>query len=119
MAKDFESLLKRIESAGRSALERGVKVAGDELLRLAVRVNPHDEGTLQASANVRLSSSMDGQPEVLVGYNTKYAAKLHENPQFNFQKGRQGKYLSEPLEKNVDRFEKYIGHSLESSIRRA
>jgi len=35
-----------------------------------------------------------------VSYDTPYAARLHEHPEYNFQNGRQGKYLEEPAMQN-------------------
>lgn len=68
---------------------------GYELMRLSQKEVPHDEGTLQNSGTVE---PLRG--DVVVGYNTKYAARLHEHPEYRFQKGRKGKYLEDPIRNN-------------------
>ncbi len=99
---DFGQVLKRL-----SRIDRDIKPAaryargevGDELLRLSQKEVPHDEGTL---ANTGVSER-EGDEQV-VGYNTPYAARLHENPGYTFQKGRKGKYLEQPMKENIAPF---------------
>lgn len=87
-----------------------------ELLRLSQMEVPHDEGTLQNSGTVE---AIDG--EVVVGYHEKYAARLHEHPEYRFQKGRKGKYLEDPIKRNEDalniKFAKGIGDDLDKAIK--
>jgi hypothetical protein len=70
---------------------------GNEVLRLSQQEVPHDEGTLQNSGTVE----QDGD-NVIVGYHTEYAARLHEHPEYKFKKGRKGKYLEDPITRNQD-----------------
>lgn len=65
-----------------------------ELLRLTQLEVPHDEGTLQDSGVVEI---VPGTSFVVLGYNTIYAARLHEHPEYRFQKGRKGKYIEDPI----------------------
>ena len=67
-----------------------------EILRLSSFEVPHDKGTLQNSGHTE-----DLPEESIVGYNTVYAARLHEHPEYKFQKGRKGKYLEDPIKNNV------------------
>lgn len=101
------------------ALERGVPKAlmdvGYEILRLSQMEVPHDTGNLQNSGTVETVSG-----NVVVGYHTPYAARLHEHPEYRFQKGRKGKYLEDPIRTNANalglkitgRMEAEIGSSL-------
>lgn len=70
---------------------------GYEIMRLSQIEVPHDKGTLQNSG---LVEEVDGN--VVVGYHTPYAARLHEHPEYRFQKGRKGKYLEDPILNNQD-----------------
>lgn len=72
---------------------------GDELLRLSEKEVPLDEGTL---ANTGVSQP-EGKDHV-VGFNTPYAARLHEHPEYNFRNGRKGKYLEDPIKHNLKAF---------------
>lgn len=75
--------------------DSNIEVA-EEVLRLSQLEVPHDEGTLAGTGTV--TDNYEG--DVAVGYNTPYAARLHEHPEYNFQKGRKGKYLTDPINRN-------------------
>lgn len=74
---------------------QSLDAVAQEALRLTQFEVPHDEGTLQNSGAVE--PVRDG---VVLGYHTPYAARLHEHPEYNFQKGRKGKYIEDPLIRN-------------------
>ena len=91
---------ERLSRLTRIRSTEGITKIGNELLRLSQQEVPHDTGALQNSGNVDKRSAT----EVWVGYNKVYAARLHENPQYNFQGGRKGKYLEDPLKNNLNIF---------------
>lgn len=77
-----------------SALQQGVSNAGERLLALSSERVPLDQGTLMGSGAVSTPLvSAGSDPVTEVTYDTPYAARLHEHPEYNFQGGRQGKYL--------------------------
>lgn len=84
---------------------------GYEIMRLSQMEVPHDKGTLQNSGNVEQIGD-----DVVVGYHMPYAARLHEHPEYKFQKGRKGKYLEDPIVRNTSvlgvRFSKSFGEGL-------
>lgn len=88
--------LPNLDRALKRGVAEGLLDAGLEGLRLTQFEVPHDEGTLQNSGTVEVLNNGD----VVLGYHTPYAARLHEHPEYRFQKGRKGKYISDPLEKN-------------------
>lgn len=67
----------------------------NEILRLSQAEVPLDKGTLQNSGNVE-----DFGDYMIIGYHTPYAARLHEHPEYHFQRGRKGKYLEDPIIRN-------------------
>lgn len=85
---------------------------GYELLRLSQRQVPHDTGMLQNSGNVETVGD-----DVVVGYHRPYAARLHEHPEYRFQRGRKGKYLEDPLRENLDVFAKHLGNDFAADLR--
>lgn len=91
--------LGKLDKVSEAAARKARGVVGDELLRLSQAEVPHDEGTL---ANTGISDE-DGDDHI-VAYNTPYAARLHEHPEYNFQKGRKGKYLEDPIKHNQGAF---------------
>lgn len=99
-----EELLIKIEDKGKEA----AKMVAEEIMRLSQFEVPHDTGQLQNSGHIE-----DGEDgEQIVGYNKVYAARLHENPQYRFQKGRKGKYLEDPIKNNLNIFENFLRKAL-------
>lgn len=82
---------------------KAVKDIAHEILRLSQLEVPHDKGTLQNSGHVESRRN-----EEIVGYNTVYAARLHEHPEYRFRKGRKGKYLEDPIKANLRIFRGYM-----------
>ncbi|HYD35554.1 MAG TPA: hypothetical protein VD999_05780 [Vitreimonas sp.] len=106
--KKSGDLLNKVIKSSPEALE----VVADEILRLSQREVPHDEGGLQNSGHVEPRSE-----EVLVGYNKPYAARLHEHPEYNFQKGRKGKYLEDPIKNNLNIFRMMFSQDLSGAFK--
>lgn len=108
--------LANLEEAVNSGVSKQALDLGFELLRLSQAEVPHDEGTLQNSGTVE-----EVRGEVVVGYHSKYAARLHEHPEYRFQKGRKGKYLEDPIIRNEQalgiKFAKGIGDTIGGAIR--
>lgn len=87
---------------------QGINDVASEVLRLGTFEVPHDKGILQGSGHVEPSSDS----QVIVGYNTVYAARLHEHPEYRFQKGRKGKYLEDPIKNNLSVFRNYMAEAV-------
>lgn len=101
---DFDKKSKAFLVKFEKATDKGVRDVATEILRLSMFEVPHDKGQLQGTGVVD-----DHDPkDVIVGYNKVYAAKLHEHPEYVFQKGRKGKYLEDPIKKNMSIFIKFI-----------
>lgn len=103
--KDFQTKsAKYIELITKSVIT-GVNDVANEIMRLSSFEVPHDTGMLQTSGSIEPGSN---DSEKIVGYNRVYAARLHEHPEYRFQKGRKGKYLEDPIKNNLNVFIKYI-----------
>jgi hypothetical protein len=94
---DFDRKVKTLEEKIKEVNRKAINGMADEVLRLSQYEVPHDKGTLQNSGHVE----PDGDDDAIVGYNTVYAARLHEHPEYHFQKGRKGKYLEDPIKNNA------------------
>lgn len=75
------------------------------LLQEANKEVPHDEGTLQISGDIDLDKK---KLQGTVFYDTPYARRLHEHPEYRFQKGRKGKWLERSFNKNSDKIRQYM-----------
>lgn len=88
-------------AAGAEAVARliqGQNLAAERLLALSNEEAPLEIGTLIGSSTVIPATSPEEGAAVV--YDTPYAARLHEHPEFNFQNGRKGKYLEDPAVEN-------------------
>ena len=96
-----------------AGLVLGLNKAAERLLALSSVEVPLEIGTLQASGQVERAASPDEGSAVT--YDTPYAARLHEHPEYNFQGGRKGKYLESPALHNKDE----LGALIAAEVRRA
>ena len=83
----------------------------EEILRLSQFEVPHDTGLLQNSGHVEI----DGEGYI-VGYNKVYAARMHEHPEYRFQKGRKGKYLEDPIKNNLSIFLRFAKDEVDREL---
>ena len=83
----------------------------EEILRLSQFEVPHDTGLLQGSGQVE----PDGEGYI-VGYNKVYASRLHEHPEYHFQKGRKGKYMEDPIKNNLSTFLKFAKDEVDKEL---
>lgn len=97
----------KIENKSKTALGE----VANEVLRLSQREVPHDTGQLQNTG----STQPEGD-DWLVGYNKVYALRLHEHPEYRFQKGRKGKYLEDPIKMNSTVLSKHYASALTGGL---
>ena len=97
---EVNSRFKDIAAQVGADLTKGVNLAAERLLALSSEVVPFDIGTLSASGQVERAQTPD--EGAAVTYDQPYAARLHEHPEYNFQGGRQGKYVEGPAMGNKD-----------------
>lgn len=79
---------------------RGENLAAEALLGYSAAEVPLETGALMASGQA--IHATDPDEGAAVSYDTPYAARLHEHPEFNFQGGRKGKYLEDPAMEHRD-----------------
>lgn len=72
----------------------GENAAAERLLALSVEEVPFELGTLADSGAVEPASTPEEGAAVV--YDTPYATRHHEHPEYTFQNGRKGKYVEDP-----------------------
>lgn len=77
---------------------RGLNKGAERILALSATEVPFETGTLSATGTVVQATTPEEGAGVV--YDTPYAARLHEHPEYNFQGGRKGKYLEDPALQN-------------------
>jgi hypothetical protein len=77
----------------------GENQAAERLLALAIPRTPLQDGALRGSGHVEQAS--DAEEGAAVVFDTPYAARLHEHPEYSFTgPGTGGKYLENPALEN-------------------
>jgi len=101
----------RINGAITVQIDKAEDEVADTILLLSQAEVPHKLGTLQNSGATDRDSK-----GAFVGYHTPYAARMHEHPEFNFGKGRKGKYLEDPIKHNMQLWRKKLGKGVTDAI---
>lgn len=108
---DFHKGVDKLNKRMKGGLNDGLFQAAGSALAASIMEVPHDEGALQASGSYDVTEEK-GEPVGAVGYSTKYAVRLHEHPEYSFQKGRKGKYLEDPMRNNTTKFAQIIADNI-------
>ena len=85
--------VKAAVAAGR---KKASMEAAEGILQDANKHVPYEDGDLERSGRVS-QTAVAGTTTAVISYNTAYARRLHENPQYNFKHGREGKWLERAL----------------------
>lgn len=104
----------------RREVKRALGRAAEFVLQESNRDVPLDEGTLQRSGNtdVEQGIGLSGtKTKSSVFYDTPYAARLHEHPEYNFQNSRKGKYLEKAIEETKDDVKRYLVEAYRRAFR--
>ena len=111
-AKGPAAAIDRIVAKMPDSIKSSNEAVADEVLRLSQEQVPHDEGTLQNSGSVEVMPNGDA----ILGYHTVYAARLHEHPEYHFQKGRKGKYITDPIMDNASALGLVFGRNIQTRL---
>lgn len=118
-ASQFLKGLDKMEKDLDSFVDNSLHEMADTLLLLSRAEVPHDEGVLQGSGNVAKQGK-----DWIVSYNTPYALYQHEGVRadgthriVNYQKGRKGKYLEDPLKLNLSRWQGIFAKEMSKLIK--
>lgn len=101
----------KLKRMSKKALDSGVKDALEEVLKRSNQRVPLDKSTLLKSGNTDYDSKSQ---KGTVYYDTPYAKRLHEHPEYNFQRGREGKWL----EKTANESDGVLYDCINNSLRR-
>lgn len=91
------------------AVGQALYKGASHVLNEANNIAPKDEGALTQTSDVAVDEKA-GKANIF--YVQKYAAKLHENPQYNFQGGREGKWLEKAILSEGDRVAEIMANEI-------
>lgn len=92
-----------------------VKKAAELLLTEANRTVPKDTGLLLQSGK---TSADEIAKVAAVSYDTPYAVRLHEHPEYNYKNGRRGKWLELTMIEKKDIIERYMAKEIKDILNR-
>ena len=87
--------LRKMARESPPKLKKGLRKAGNFLLRESRKITPIDTGDLRRSGRVRIVNENPAWPELVVEYTMPYAIYVHEDP-FAFHPVGQWKFLEQP-----------------------
>lgn len=118
--------LSRMSDKAADALEIGTNEVAEDLLSVAQKLAPLDEGGLMESGSVEPAKNENGTITARIGFSKEYALRRHEDfynlgetsskkPGVDGMKvGR--KYLEQPTFKNSEKYVDYLGSKLEGVL---
>lgn len=114
MADQAEELIRQIERG----MLRAVLKAGEETLTDAAETVPYKEGILQGTGFVDGEYNSSTKTAIArIGYDTPYALRLHEHPEYNFRNGRRGLWLKLTLDEEGERYKALMESEISKLLR--
>lgn len=107
---------RRLNALLRTAALNTARRAGNDLLGKSQRFAPVREGTLRASGELEVNVTAAGA-EAIVSFNEVYAARQHEETEWEHPKGGQAKFLEQPLRDSAHTYERLAALELERALR--
>lgn len=104
----------KVVRAARKAAFKAIQQAVRDLKTEANDRCPHDEGTLMRSG---VESSDEAQMVGAVSYDTPYAVRLHEHPEYNFQQGKEGKWLENAASRRSQDYLDWISKAIDEALK--
>jgi len=104
----------------RRETKRALGRAAEYVLQESNKYVPHDDGDLERSGNtdVEQHQGFGGtKTSSSVFYDTPYAIKMHEHPEYNFQGGRKGKYLDKTINETKEEVKRYLAEAYRRAFR--
>lgn len=111
MPDDIDDIQRRMIDAA----DRAAHAAALDLQGRAQKLAPIEEGTLRASATTERMEVPNGA-DYEVSFNTPYAARQHEELEWQHPLGGQAKYLQQPLLEQAGRYEQIIAAAVAAEL---
>lgn len=132
MADDPEAVIRELRARRAGNVITALIKIGEDLVGRAARIAPVEEGTLRGSGTVvilvngvryegegaypaareaAIAHARAGgtvRADVEVAFNTIYAARQHEELEYDHPKGGQAKYLEQPFREHLHRYERIL-----------
>lgn len=108
---------RELKASAAAGMIVGLYRSAEDMLGEASRRAPVEEGTLRGSGDVEVHETAGGAVAV-VSFNTVYAARQHEETEWEHPKGGQAKYLEQPLRESAGTYKRLAELELMAALRR-
>ena len=98
----------------RTAMRKGIHDALEHVLDESNAITPHDEGILEGTGTITLDPN---KLKGVISYNTPYAIRLHEHPEYSFQRGRKGKWLEITVKQEKKKVQAYLHNKIKQGFK--
>ncbi|MCL5291280.1 MAG: HK97 gp10 family phage protein [Actinobacteria bacterium] len=107
---------EQVKTEVKRAAAKAIMDCALDLLGKSVELAPVDQGDLRANGSVtpnnvsalKTAGNNVGEMIIRVGFNLPYAEVQHERLDYSHPKGGQAKYLEQPFEANVAKYQQHI-----------
>lgn len=116
----LKDLIRNVEKAKkfeRLAVAQAIYLEGQRIMRESVREVPVDTGRLRQSAYIQ-RPRIQGNPQLMMGYGTKYALPVHERLEARHETGK-AKYLEDPINRAKPGYAKRVAERARGLLERA
>lgn len=105
--------IKDISRVTKGDAYKGLVEAANYLLVESNKTVPFDTGLLESTG--RTSGDINIMTTA-VSYDTPYAERVHEHPEYRFKNGRRGKWLENTIDEQKRELEKIVAKALSDAI---
>lgn len=102
--------------SARKALESSLKKCAYDLQEESTKQAPILWGDLRDSAQTTFNSGAKDY-EAIVSFNTIYALRQHEHPEYKHPKGGKAKYLEDPFKQNQAKYMNFIQNAIKAVLK--
>ncbi|MDO6355115.1 HK97 gp10 family phage protein [Caloramator sp. CAR-1] len=107
---------KEAKDIAKNAAAKALIFCGAHLQGESANQAPIDTGDLRRNCNVSPLKIQRKNIQVTVGYNLPYARRQHEELHFRHPKGGKAKFLEDPFNENLDKYDAYIQKTIKDAL---
>lgn len=102
----------------RETAEQVLLKCGADLQGKSAEQAPIDNGDLRRNCSVSQIQDNNGEINIKIGYDLPYARRQHEGLHFKHPKGGKAKFLEDPFNENIDKYDSYIQKTIKYALKK-
>jgi len=118
--KEVENNLRKLKASVQGKVKEAVYMGASVIGNESEKQCPYDTGFLKDSYDQKEMMKGGDVYGYTIGYGIKhrvpYAIRLHEHPEYKFQRGKKGKYLEDPIKMNLGNWQGKMRNKLKEAF---